>query len=88
MIYVGGGSITVVEGDKATAALTRMSRAQSEIEFVRAAQEFRDTLRTGIKNADKRYTRLTGEAPEAAPARRRTPTKGSDGWGKAKVVGN
>jgi hypothetical protein len=84
----GGGSITVVEGDKATAALTRMSRAQSEIEFVRAAQEFRDTLRTGIKNADKRYTRLTREAPEAAPARRRTPTKGSDGWGKAKVVGN
>jgi hypothetical protein len=70
----GGGSITVVEGDKATAALTRMSRAQSEIEFVRAAQEFRDTLRTGIKNADKRYTRLTGEAPEAAPARRKTPT--------------
>lgn len=70
----GGGSITVVEGDKATAALTRMSRAQSEIEFVRAAQEFRDTLRTGIKNADKRYTRLTGEAPEVAPTQRKTPT--------------
>jgi len=85
----GGGSITVVEGDKATAALTRMSRAQSEIEFVRAAQEFRTALRTGVAQADKRYTRLTGEAPPAAPApRRRTPTKGSDGWGKAKVVGN
>jgi hypothetical protein len=84
----GGGSITVIEGDKATAALTRMSRAQSEIEFVRAAQEFRDTLRDGIKNADKRYVRLTGETPAAAPARRKTPTKGSDGWGQAKVVGN
>ena len=84
----GGGSITQIEGEKATTALTRIKRAQSEIEFVKAAREFAEILRNGVKNADKRYTRLTGEAPEAAPARRRTPTKGSDGWGKAKVVGN
>lgn len=84
----GGGSITVTEGDKATAAMTRMNRSQSEIEFVRAAREFRDILRAGIARADKRYTALTGEAPPAAATRRKTLTKGSDGWGKAKVVGN
>jgi hypothetical protein len=84
----GGGSITQIEGEKATTALTRVKRAQSEIEFVRAAREFVEILRDGIKNADKRYARLTGETPAAAPVRRKTPTKGSDGWGKAKVVGN
>lgn len=85
----GGGAITQVEGEKATTALTRVRRAQSEIEFVKAAREFVEILRNGIKNADKRYARLTGEAPPAAgPVRRKTPTKGSDGWGKAKVVGN
>jgi hypothetical protein len=84
----GGGAITQVEGEKATTALTRVRRAQSEIEFVKAAREFVEILRNGIKNADKRYARLTGEAPPAAAPPRKTPTKGSDGWGKAKVVGN
>jgi hypothetical protein len=84
----GGGAITQIEGEKATTALTRVRRAQSEIEFVKAAREFVEILRNGIKNADKRYARLTGEAPPAAAPPRKTPTKGSDGWGKAKVVGN
>jgi hypothetical protein len=84
----GGGSITQIEGEKATMALTRVKRAQSEIGFVKAAREFVEILRDGIKNADKRYARLTGETPAAAPVRRKTPTKGSDGWGQAKVVGN
>jgi len=70
----GGGAITQIEGEKATAALTRVKRAQSEIGFVKAAREFVEILRNGIKNADKRYTRLTGEAPEAAPTQRKTPT--------------
>ena len=84
----GTGQITEIEGTKATSALTRMKRSQSEVEFVKAAREFADVLRTGIERSNKRYTTLTGEAPAAAPARRKTPTKGSDGWGKAKVVGN
>jgi hypothetical protein len=84
----GGGSITQIEGEKATMALARVKRAQSEIGFVKAAREFVEILRDGIKNADKRYARLTGETPAAAPARRKTLTKGSDGWGQAKVVGN
>lgn len=84
----GTGQITEIEGTKATSALTRMERSQTEVEFVKAAREFADVIRSAISRADKRYTALTGEAPAAAPAPRRTPTKGSDGWGKAKVVGN
>lgn len=84
----GTGQITEIEGTKATSALTRMERSQSEVEFVKAAREFADVIRGAVARADKRYTALTGEAPVAAPARRKTPTKGSDGWGKAKVVGN
>jgi hypothetical protein len=70
----GGGSITQIEGEKATTALTRIRRAQSEIEFVKAAREFVEILRNGVKNADKRYARLTGEAPPAAAPPRKTPT--------------
>jgi hypothetical protein len=84
----GTGQITEIEGTKATSALTRMERSQTEVEFVRAAREFADVIRSAISRSDKRYTALTGEAPAAAPAPRKTPTKGSDGWGKAKVVGN
>jgi hypothetical protein len=84
----GTGQITEIEGSKATSALTRMERSQTEVEFVKAAREFANVIRGAVARADKRYTALTGEAPPAAPARRKTPTKGSDGWGKAKVVGN
>jgi len=50
----GGGQITEKEGEKATAAITRMSIAQSEKEFRAAAKEFQDVLRAGIKNAEKK----------------------------------
>lgn len=49
----GGGSITNVEGDKGTAALNRMSLAQSEKEFVQAAREFQDIVRKGVERASK-----------------------------------
>ena len=84
----GTGQITEIEGSKATSALTRMERSQSEAEFVKAAREFADVIRGAVARADKRYTKLTGEAPPTAAPQRKTPTKGSDGWGKAKVVGN
>lgn len=71
----GTGQITEIEGTKATSALTRMKRSQSEAEFVKAAREFADVLRAGIARADKRYTALTGEAPPAAPTQRKTSTK-------------
>jgi hypothetical protein len=44
----GGGSITEVEGQKATQAITRMSTAQSEKEFIDAARDFQNVIRTGI----------------------------------------
>lgn len=47
----GGGSITEKEGEKATSAITRMSTAQSEKEFITAAREFQDVLSAGIKRA-------------------------------------
>jgi hypothetical protein len=58
----GGGSITNVEGEKGTAALNRMSLAQSEKEFVQASREFQDIVRTGVERAKK----LAGESPAAA----------------------
>jgi hypothetical protein len=50
----GGGAITEKEGAKATAAKNRMSLAQSEDEFVKAALEFKDVMNQGIKRAEAR----------------------------------
>ena len=55
----GGGAITETEGKKATAAKTRMSLAQSENEFLAAAREYKDIVKTGIERARKK----AGEAP-------------------------
>jgi hypothetical protein len=57
----GGGSITNIEGEKGTAALNRMSIAQSEKEFVQAAREFQDVIRAGVQRAQ-------AKVPGAAPA--------------------
>jgi hypothetical protein len=61
----GGGSITNIEGEKGTAALNRMSLAQSEKEFVTAAREFQGIVRKGVERAKK----LAGGSttPAAAP---------------------
>ena len=50
----GSGQITEQEGSKATAALNRMSLAQSEVEFVKAAREFEENVTKGIELARKR----------------------------------
>lgn len=50
----GGGQITEVEGAKATAAITRMSTSQSENEFVRAAREFQDVIKSGVERLKNR----------------------------------
>ena len=55
----GGGAITETEGKKATAAKTRMNLAQSENEFLTAAREYKDIVKTGIERARKK----AGEAP-------------------------
>jgi hypothetical protein len=60
----GGGAISEKEGAKATAAKLRMKLAQSEVEYVKAAREFQDVVRTGVDNARKKFG--AGGAPPAA----------------------
>ena len=50
----GGGAITEVEGKKATQAITRMSTSQSEEEFIKAARELQNVIRSGIKRTKER----------------------------------
>lgn len=47
----GGGQITEIEGQKATSAITRMNTAQSEKEFIQAANEFKSVVQNGIMRA-------------------------------------
>jgi len=58
----GGGSITEIEGVKATEAITRLSRSTSEVEFVRAARELEDILAKGERRALARRARIEGTA--------------------------
>jgi hypothetical protein len=50
----GGGAISEKEGEKATAARMRMTLAQNEKEYVKAAREFQDIVRTGVQNAQRK----------------------------------
>ena len=60
----GGGQITQVEGQKATDAIARLSRAQSTPEFKTALQDLRKVMQGG-------YDRLNGTEPtqDAKPTR-------------------
>lgn len=60
----GGGQITEVEGNKAQNAIARMQTAQTEEEFKKAVQEFREVLNTGLTRA--RQKAQQGGAPAAA----------------------
>lgn len=53
-ILKGGGAITNIEGEKGTAAINRMSLAQSEREYIAAAREVQDILKLGMERARKR----------------------------------
>jgi len=52
-ILKGSGQITEIEGEKATAAITRMNLSQSEPEYKRAAREFQDVLRAAVRRAEQ-----------------------------------
>jgi hypothetical protein len=58
----GGGSITEKEGEKATAARTRMDLAQSKDEYIEAAREYQGVLKRGVENARARMQR-SGTTP-------------------------
>lgn len=61
----GGGAITEKEGEKATAAITRMKLSTSEKEYIQAAREFQDVVRRGIETAEKKV-RPSGATPASA----------------------
>jgi hypothetical protein len=63
----GGGAISEKEGAKATAAKLRMKLAQSEVEYVKAAREFQEVVRTGVDNARRKFG-AGGAAPAAGGA--------------------
>jgi hypothetical protein len=60
----GGGAISEKEGEKATAARLRMTLAQNEQEYIKAAREFQDIVRTGVQNAQRK---AGGGASSPAP---------------------
>jgi hypothetical protein len=59
----GGGQITEKEGEKATAAISRMNKAASETEYVKAARELQEVLREGVKRAKAKAARGGAGAP-------------------------
>lgn len=65
----GGGQITQIEGEKATQAMSRMEKANTEEEFQRAAREFQSIIRTGITRAKSRAGQTTNN---------------TDGWGEVR----
>ena len=61
----GTGQITEKEGEKATAAITRMDTAQSEKEFILAAKEFKSIIESAVERAK---TKMRGSTPAPAAA--------------------
>lgn len=63
----GGGAITQVEGQKAEQAQTRMDTSTSEEEFIKAANDYMDVIRTGMKRAKEKlqiYDNGDSEVPQ------------------------
>ena len=61
----GGGAITEVEGKKATDAIARLSRAQSDKEFDESLKDLRGVMTEGYKRLSGKDYR--GAAPKADP---------------------
>lgn len=64
----GGGAITEKEGSKGTDAINRMSISTKEDEFIRAAMDLQEVIRTGVKNARSRTAQAVGRTTPAAAA--------------------
>jgi hypothetical protein len=47
----GGGAITVIEGAKGEQAISRMNKAQNEVEYIKAARELQEIVRKGVDRA-------------------------------------
>ena len=80
----GTGQITEIEGKKASDAIARLNRAQSDGEFKSALEDFKGVINIGLKNArstpdaiDVARGKLDG-MPAAAPAAAARPTSIDD----------
>jgi hypothetical protein len=73
----GGGQITEKEGEKATAALTRMNLAQSEVEYIKAAREFQGEVKKVLKIAEERYSKINPFFRPAATPGAKTTSSGT-----------
>lgn len=60
----GGGAITDIEGAKGTAALARLDPAQSQTEYDKALNDFKEVVKTGMERA-KAKARGVGPAATA-----------------------
>jgi hypothetical protein len=69
----GGGAITEVEGAKGQQAISRMNKAQSEVEYVKAARELQEVVRKGVDRARAK----AGAGGAAAPATPGAPAAGA-----------
>ena len=47
----GGGQITEIEGIKATEAMSRMEKANTEEDFIKSAQEVKNIIKKGMERA-------------------------------------
>ena len=70
----GGGQITNIEGEKGTAALNRMSIAQSEREFIQAAREFQEVVQKGLERAQRRTQELQSPSQRSGAPRGSAPS--------------
>lgn len=61
----GAGQITEVEGTKATNAIARLSRAQSDTEYVTALSELREVMNAGLERAGQVPVPKAGPNPGA-----------------------
>lgn len=66
----GGGAITEVEGKKATDAIARLDRTQSESGFLKALDDLEAVIRTGLDRAQKKAGGGGDAAPADAPKQR------------------
>lgn len=62
----GGGAITDIEGQKAGAAMARLSRAQSEAAAKQALQDFKEAVEIGLEKLKRAAAR--GNSPVPGPA--------------------
>ena len=68
----GGGQITEVEGKKATDAIARLSRAQSDAEFKKSLKDLREVMTTGYKRLSGNDYQTPGQpvdAPSSKPVK-------------------